>query len=463
MEIFKEKLAWLILGIMALLVIFISLAAFWSVYILYGLALILLLLIFIWKPELGIYAIVFLYPFTYFEFVYKSINVPYVDLVAIVLFMAWLIRTAYFILEKGQKFSLKNFPAWFFMGLFVLAASLSLMNVEYENFNVSLKYILRPIIFFYLMFVILPFNVIDSLKKLFFTFKTMFVLGIGLGLMGIWSIIITPSAQLKRAAPTEIFGFYPLGSNWNSLAEVLVCLVPVALILFWYEKNIFKKNIYLLGALFIAGVNLLTLSRAGWLALAFELLLLALLRYRKEAKNLFLSYLPYFGLLLLAPILYLMYNLFNQGVIARSDVNRLDLIALAINLFKSHPLIGSGVGTFTIILSQAKWYILEYGSVLDAHGFIFKTLAETGLLGTISFVLLLGYILYILLKAYIKNTKNPYALLILGGFLSAIGGITFQLFNTSYFLAKMWLPIGLALVCLKLSGLYFEKKNQYGE
>jgi len=460
MEIFKEKLFWVILAVSALIVAFFSLSVLWSEYILFALIIILALIILSFKPEIGIYAIAFLYPFTYFEFVYKDIDIPYVDFMALILFAAWMFRVIYLYLDKGKKLSFKNFPGLFFMSLFVIAAFLSLLNVDRENFGLALKYIFRPIIFFYLMYVILPFNIIDNLKKLFTVFKIMFVLGIGLSLMGIWSIIITPAVQLKRAMPTSVLGIYPLGSNWNNLAEVLVCLIPIALILFWYEKDIFLKSIYLIGAFLIAGVNLLTLSRAGWIGLAFELLLLALLKYRKEAKNILVSYLPYFSLILLAPIIYLMYELFSQGVVARSDVNRLDLIELAFSLFKNHPLFGNGVGTFTIVLSQAKWYIIEYGTILDAHGFIFKTIAETGLFGALSFISLLIYISWVLLKVYLANKKSSYAFLILGAFLAVAGGIAFQLFNTSYFLAKMWLPIGLALTALKFTDNNFLRKNK---
>jgi len=460
MEIFKEKLTWLILAILALIIIFFSVAVLWSGYILFALLFILLLTVFIIKPELGIYAIAFLYPFTYFQFIYKDINVPYVDIVALILFAAWCLKSIYLYLEKGQKLSRKNFPAWIFMSLFVLAAFLSLLNVERENFYLALKFVFRPIIFFYLMYVILPFNIINNLKKLFTTFKIMLVLGIGLCLMGIWSIIITPSIQLKRAMPTAIFGIYPMGTNHNSLAEVLVCLIPIALILFWYEKDVFLKTVYLIGAFFIAGVNLLTLSRAGWIALILELFLLGLLKYRKEAKNIFTSYLPYLSLILLAPIIYLMYKLFSLGVVARSDVNRLDLIELAFTLFKNHPLFGNGAGTFTIVLSQVRWYIVVYGEIIDAHGFIFKTIAETGLFGTLSFISLLSYILYVLFKTYLANKKTPNAFLILGGFLAVVGGIAFQLFNTSYFIAQLWLPIGLALTTLKLTDSNFFKKNK---
>ena len=109
-------------------------------------------------------------------------------------------------------------------------------------------------------------------------------------------------------------------------------------------------------------------------------------------------------------------------------------------------------------LQLPKWYIVEYWIVLDAHGFLFKTLAETGLLGTISFAGLLAYILYVLFKAYNKSKKTKDEWLILGLLLVAVAGITFQFFSTSYYIAKFWFPLGLALTSVKICQLKFVKK-----
>ncbi len=397
----------------------------------------------------GIYIIAFLYPFNYFEFVYGQINVPYVDLIAIVLFFAWLLKAFYLFLSKRQKLNLKNFPGWFFMLVFVSVSALSLINVESEYLSQAIKYLFRPVIFFYLMYVILPFNIIDNLKRLFNTFKIMFVLGSGLACMGIWSLIFPPIEGLRRAVPISIFGVSPLGTNHNALAEILVCLIPVALILFWYEKDIFWKNVYLLGVFLMAGINLLTLSRSGWLALFMVLLVLVLLKYRALVKKIVKSYLFYILLILSTPALYLMYKLLTSRIATSSDLNRLKLIEIALMMFNKHPWIGSGVGTFTTVVAQVKWYIIEYWVVLDAHGFLFKTLAETGLVGAISFIGFLVYILYALFKAYNKNRKTKHEWLLLGVLLVAVAGITFQFFSTSYYIAKFWFPLGLALTGLK--------------
>lgn len=430
----------------------------YAVYLLSGLLLLLLIIFFIRYPEIGIYLMIFLYPFNYFEFYYGSIDVPYADMVGLILFVSWVIKTGYLLFTRRERISLKNFPGWAFMLLFVLSAVLSLINVDQELLTYSIKYILRPILFFYLIFVILPFNIINTEKKLFTAFKVMYALGITLSLMGIWSLIFPPIVGLRRVVPISIFGIYPLGTNHNLFAEIFVCLIPVAMILFWQEnKSLVLKNFYLMGALLMSGVNLLTLSRGGWLALFSEFIILIAIKYRKEVAKYFTNYLFYLALALSTPILYLMYQLLTSYVVVSSNLNRLKLIDIAWNMFQANPIIGHGIGSFTVVVSGVQWYIIEYGGPLDAHGFLFKTLAEIGILGTICFVSLLLYYLSVLALAYKKSQNKDYNWVIIGMLLAVIGCIIFQFFGTGYYIAKLWLPIGIAVASLKVYGLRYVK------
>jgi len=460
MNFLKDKKFWLTLVLAGLLTVFFCLASNFSSLTLLFFLIFLLVLLFLKYPIIGIYLMAFLYPFNYLEASYDKFNVPLVDLIALVLFITWVVRSLYLHLENKQKISLKNFPAWIFMLFFIGAGAVSLLNVESSALLASVKFILRPMLFFYLMFVILPFNIIDSFKKLYNTLNVMFVLGVGLALMGIWSFIFPPYyAELRRAVPLSVFGYYPLGTNHNLLAEVFVALMPFALILFWREKDVFLKNIYLLGAFLMGGVNLLTLSRAGWLALIFQLLILLALKYKGQFKKIFSSFFSYLLLALLAPLAYLVYQFATTGVVIGATLNRMQLIEGALFLFREHPFIGNGPGTFISALEGMRWYIIQYGEPLEAHGFIFKTLPELGILGTFAFLALLAYIFYALLKGYNNIKLKPqYANLVLGMILAVVGVVVFQVFGTGYYMAKLWLPIGLALASLKLCWPKFTEK-----
>ncbi len=424
-----------------------------SVYMVMALVALLILLLFFGYQRLGLYLIAFLFPFTYWELIYKDFNVPYVDLIALLLFCAWLIKSLYLFTQKDQKWSLRNFPGLILMIFFIFTCILSLSNVEQEQLYLAIKYIFRPILFFYLMYIVLPFNLINSFKTLFNIFKIMYVLGLGLVGMGIWALIFPPIIGLRRALPVAIWGAYPLGTNHNLLAEIFIILIPFGLILFWQERNIFWKNIYLIGILLMTSIHLLTLSRSGWLALAAQLLILFFFKYKKEITKILSPLVLYLVLILIVPAALLMSQLIAAGITTSATINRLKLIEVSLMLYRQHPIIGSGIGVFTVIMSQVKWYIIEYGEVLDAHGFVFKTLAETGLLGTLAFILLIGYYLYIIYKAYLQSQKTPYETLIMGCMLAVAGTVIFQLFGTNYYLAKMWLPFGLALASLKLCHL----------
>ena len=450
MALIKNKNFWLIIALIAIIMILIVANSDYSYIILASLCLALLLVFFWFYPQIGLYAVIILYPFNFWEFVYSDINVSWCDMVALALFISWLAKTLYLHYSGKQEISLKNFPGWFFMLLFTIASALSLMDVGRDNFWLSVKFLVRPIIFFYLMFIVLPVNIFDNFKKLFTALKVSFGLGLGLAFIGIWSILFPPFPGILRAMPVAILGIWPLGTNQNALAECFVVLIPIGLILFWYEKDVLMKNIYLLGTLIMVGVNLLTLSRAAWLAMVTELFLLLVWRYKDSAKRLFTNYVFYIILLLLGPIVYLMYDLATSNVMVSSNISRFKLIEISLNMFKQYPLFGAGIGTFVSYVSQTSWFILEYGVAFDAHGFIFKTLAESGIFGMASFILILIYILYVMFLGYQRYNKTSYALLLLGMVLVVVGGIVFQLFSTDYYMARFWLPMGLALASLSL-------------
>ena len=80
-------------------------------------------------------------------------------------------------------------------------------------------------------------------------------------------------------------------------------------------------------------------------------------------------------------------------------------------------------------------------------------MAEVGIIGTIFFIALLFQAVYLLAKGYKKSVKYEYNWVLLGVFLAVIGAISFQLTGTGYYIAKLWLPIGIALATLKIYSL----------
>ena len=446
------------IGILIALVIVALLSVFVDIRYVLGIVGSILAIIFLIKNlEFGLYLVVALYPFIYLQlWLGREINIPYVDLIAMFVFTAWMIRKLYFHITHQKRLRWKDF---FGLGVFLpffIASLLSLINID--NFAIGFKYVLRPIVFFYLMFVVLPYNVIDSKKTLNNVFKILYSVGIFVALMGVYSLLAGSSNAFRRAVPISILGVNLLGTNHNLISEVLISVIPVGLILLWQEKDIKIKKGLALGLFLMMAINLLTFSRTGWIALFLEIIILITVYFRHYLKRVVPILL--FIVALFLPIIVLMFGFLNTSIVENSNSNRIRLSQIAIVSFQEHPVFGSGAGTFIERVSHDAWYIIDFGIPLEAHGVVQKLIAETGAFGVITFFFLLGYLLKYMIGVYKKIPReSPWKLIIICLILSAVGSMVFQLFNTSYYVSKMWLPIGIALAASKLALKDYESKK----
>lgn len=223
-----------------------------------------------------------------------------------------------------------------------------------------------------------------------------------------------------------------------------MALIPLGFWLFAKAKSaerIVQSNVYLIGTIFFILIALLTLSRAAWVSLLIQALVFAWVR-RKELRDM----LPLVSINIFLPVCIIfiaigsyMAIFLQSSTIASSTFSRIETTKIAFSIFLDKPFIGHGPGTFIPVFEEIAIYTREFGEPLDAHGFIQKILVEEGLLGFICF----GWFLFFVLReAYRKGQLNKHAQAF---FITVLGVIVFQLFNTSYFGGVMWLPMGLAL------------------
>lgn len=407
---------------------------------------ILILFIFCEIPFFGFCVMALFYPFVNWQFVLGSVNLPYVDLLALILFLAMAIRALvdYSLRTTPRKITIRQiFPGIIFAGCFVLSSALSIINNEF--FWSAVKYLLRPILFFYLMFVVLPYHLIDNKERLKIVLRVMLAVGLLVTALGICAILYAPGQGwgIHRAVPFSFGGFNPLGGNQNAVAEVLVAMIPIAFILFLMSEKIKQRGWYVLAIMFMVLVLLLTFSRSGWLALLVELLILFFIKYRHRVNKYVV--LAIVLLLIVIPLI-LYFSVWSKiDWIETSNANRLLLSGIAFNSFLDHPIIGNGLNTFQQIVGRTFVYRVEFGDPLESHGFLQKILTESGLLGIISFGLLLGYMLVRYVRSYLSAKFFSHQMII-ACFLMMFAGIAvFELFSTSYYLANAWLPIGIGL------------------
>jgi len=308
---------------------------------------------------------------------------------------------------------------------------------------------LRPLLFFYLMFVVLPWHAIDTKKVFFRIVKIFFYVGIAVSLLGLASLIFTPGPwYTHRAVPYQIGDWNPLGGNHNAVAEVMLTAIPLGLLLYFNEPEFKKRNYYIVAIGFLVMILLLTFSRSGWLGLMFEMGIIWAIRQMPKVKKETVIGIV-LAILVAVPLLYFL--VWNQmDWVAESNRNRLLMTDISLNNFLKHPAIGNGLNTFQSLVGNTQVYVVEFGDPLESHGFLQKLLVETGLFGTLAFLSFVGYLFYVFLTAYNRAAEERQRLTAMCLLMMFTGLFVMELFSTSYFIATIWLPIGVGLAGTRL-------------
>lgn len=379
-----------------------------------------------------------------------ELDFPLVDGIALFVFFAWCIRRVLrsFSFKKEDQKSL--LPGFFYFLPFLLVSGISVWFAESDLFFLSLKYWLRPILFLYLLFFVLPYQLIQNKTILRRVLGILFSAGIFTALLGLFSFFTKQGSGVwRRAIPIELFGMSPIGYNHNLLAEILVATAPIGIyFLAGPGRSRFKQFIVFCMACMIL-IGLATFTRTGWIAFGVELLVYLLLVERQRAR-LFLQRAAV-ALLTIVPLAVYMIVFSFSDVVGSSTNTRLDLTGIAVTYFVRNPFFGTGPGTFVSLVEGTRVFGIEYGDPIDAHGVIQKLIAEGGLFGLITFFLFVGWIIYSLFSALARTKKGSEEWsMLLALTIMAIGSITYQLFNTSYYNSKLWVPLGIAFVGVEL-------------
>lgn len=350
-----------------------------------------------------------------------------------------------FSLWRGKKVSLR-WPPLLAAALFWLSGFISVANAE-EGTLLSVKYVFYPIIFGYLAFVGLPALWVRNRENLKALAAGMLGSGVLAALIGLLSLFASSVGEFRRAAPISIFGVWPLGMNHNLLAETLVATAPIALAFAVFNPQ--RRRFFLALAAFLAAISLLTFARTAWIAFLVMTAAAVFLEFRGEARRAWRSIAV--AAVLILPLAFYLFSLSATREVGGSTASRLAMTEFALHLWREHPWIGEGAGTFVPRLGQAKDFTSEFGDPLDAHGFGQKILAEQGIVGLAAFLLLLGVILRALWSA-VRGLRagSPERRVLLFLSLAALGMMSYEVFNTTYYSAKLWLPIGLALAAIKI-------------
>ena len=421
--------------------------------------------IFVIRLELGIYLLAFFAMFQGWEVNFSQyswaesipfitqLNAPLVDFLALFLLLSFLVAWSFKIIKlKGKKIT-EKFPGILWYGAFILTSVVSIFFVYSNFFSLSIKYLLRPMVFIYLAFVFLPYQLIHRRKIVYRVLNIWVFLGFIISLFGLSSLFVVSSVEWLRVVPYSFMGFAPLGVNHNVLAEPLVVIFPISLFLYLTSKSALKKLILGCVSFLILTVALLTLSRAAWISLGVELLVLAW--FTKDLIIDFWNKKAFFFKTLATVVLgivmvYMSLFMFQSSIVESSTTARAEATRVAFFYTFRSPWIGYGPGMFQYVLADTEILVFEFGDPLDSHGFLQKVLLEEGFVGLFFFLGFLIWVLWTLWQRqhkleFSKKRKMLYQVLLV----SVLGIVVFELFNTSYFNAVMWMPIGVALASTK--------------
>ncbi|MFA5420404.1 MAG: O-antigen ligase family protein [Patescibacteria group bacterium] len=412
------------------------------------------------KIEIGLYLMAIFLPFIEPFFSFKSLELPIVDLISLFILLAFFVREFYLFLYNGKSLrSIKMpFGIYFFSFFFICLLS----SFFSHDIISSLWYSFRWILFFYLAFVVLPYNLIDSFKKLKKVIVLISILGFLGAVMGLVSLLVQDwSDSFFRVTTLQVFGNWIFGSNYNLLAEFLIASSFVILSLKFWIKSLRGKRLVNVLCAFLLLMVFLSFGRTAWITMFLQLSIYSIIYFsfiyeKKINRRVFI--LPFIALIFIAlPFIVKMVSLQEANI--SSTQNRMLLTTISIDALKDKPMLGYGSGNFVHLVSDNIRFVAKYGDPLDSHGFIQKVLAENGLLGFISFSLFLFMIFRYLYRGLVLH-KEFYQLL-LPLTVAAFGSYFYQIFNTSYYKGRVWLFISLALVAVYLVENY--KKNKLNE
>lgn len=419
---------------------------------------VILSLIFIFSawPKIGLYLVAFCLPIIGLDFYFKGSVLPLVDLLALLLFVSFLIKLFFQVAFNPRKKILIKWPLALPFSIFFLISLIS--SLFSSDVIYSLWYILRWPLFMYFSYIFLPYNIIKDTKTLK---RTIIATALGSFLVLIFGYFSLYGQNWQdsffRLKSISLFGVYLFGENHNLIAEYLNVGVFLVLVLKFFQKKPRYKRVYDLFFVIMSLGLVLTFSRAGWIA--FFLQLIIYIWYYLRARNnkpikiifIFLAI-----LIFLSPLLLKMENLQKKNV--SSTENRWILTEIAIQAFYDKPYLGYGDGQFINLVDQNIRFKAKYGEAIDSHGMFQKVLAENGAFGLAAWLFILLYLFKLAYKSLkLYQERNPWLLPL---FLSAGGALFFQIFNTSYYKGKVWLPIALCLCAISLLEKYYEKRSE---
>ena len=381
--------------------------------------------------------------------VLSTVHMSIADLFAFIMLISLCVAVLFGFFELRWRVLYKYlWPIFLSYAGFLCIAFLATRDAYGGLLHESVGYWMHPMFFVGLVYMIIPVMIIQTEKIFTRVLYILYGLGILISIYALASLFIPQATgSWLRVHPFPLWGgITPLGTNHNLLVEPLVTIIPFAVFL-WYRYK--TKLVFFLSSMMIVA-TLVSLSRAAWLS-CIGMVLCALYIYRQDittwfnTKNLYRSVIVVLCVFVLG--VYMLYFVSSSAIVKSSTASRVDMNRITWFYAQEEILLGHGPGMFLFLLADTDLFRREYGDPLDAHGMIQKIIIEEGIIGFILFTIFIYTVLYMLWDTA-RHLDGRDRHLLVACMLMIVGQVIFQLFNTSYFKAVLWLPIGISLSLL---------------
>ncbi len=411
-------------------------------------------------PVIGLYITAFLFPYHGVSFkILGGFNFQIIDAFVVFFIFIILVKYLFTYLFDRINFNKIKFPVLKVFVLFFFSGLISIIN----SFDISFSfiYLIRFIAFCYIGYIVLPTNILKDKKELQ---NVIFIL--------LLTSLITEAVQFLyvykegfradfrgQISSITFKGIYPFGENHNLLAEVYTVGIFSAMYLFYTAKNMTWRFVYTMSLMVILVADLFILSRSAFLsvlvATGFLFVIYPFIRENKSIKTAAFE----MGFRAFSIFVFIIVSLgFYTNFINQTNINevksssdaRVDMTKSSVSIFLKNPIIGNGMANFKMLLGDDKEYIKNYYIALDSHGVVQKILVEQGVVGIVTFsvFIIALFVMYFRAIKNISSYDDRMALSIV--FSIFVAAFFLQLFNTTYYTYRLWMPIGLFIVASKI-------------
>ncbi|MGE5703645.1 MAG: O-antigen ligase family protein [Clostridia bacterium] len=342
------------------------------------------------------------------------------------------------------------FAAFFVFGLAMIVADMGNVDASFEGFRAIYQYILAFFIGFYL---------ISSTEQLEKFVKVLAIVSFLVGAYGVLQVIIgveTPESWINAGETTRTRAFSIVTSP-NVLGSFMAFASPLAMGLFFNSKSRNERIVWAVVALTTIAALLFTMSRGAWFAFAFVVFVGCYLWNKRLTLYLALaaivlvvalSFVP--NIPVLSTVKDRIGTLFTAEYLQKSSSDgRLARWNNSYYELMKDPLFGKGLGHYGGAVGSR-----HFGTIYS-DSYLFKTIAETGIIGT---GLLLSLMAMALRYAFLfmKSVRNsPHFFLSVGLFCgllaAALHNMVENIFEVPFMSTYFWLMSGF------LVGLLAEK------